>query len=207
MAGASAHSVYSTAVLKLPGRPRSHPRNAPGMPRAIAAVVQRPLPEGRRAPVKCWMRHVARNPACNPSRSSPRFQNKPSGKRLEMPGWIGSANRRCSGGTGDVAQTAPPRPQERGFSGAGITAESQTVQNTLNKEKAEAIFNDPSPSADHASRLVQVDTDAEKLRALAQDATTLPNAPRAAQRTRRPKPFIPDTPMSQIETVQPAERR
>ncbi|CCD30273.1 conserved hypothetical protein; ribonuclease domain [Candidatus Glomeribacter gigasporarum BEG34] len=88
-----------------------------------------------------------------------------------------------------------------------LRPESQTVQNTLNKEKAEAIFNDPSPSADHASRLVQVDTDAEKLRALAQDATTLPNAPRAAQRTRRPKPFIPDTPMSQIETVQPAERR
>src|SRR5260364_55833 len=56
-----------------------------------------------------------------------------------------------------------PRPLlEQGRRSAASQApelrpESQTVQNTLNKEKAEAIFNDPSPSADHASRLVQVD--------------------------------------------------
>src|SRR5260363_283779 len=142
------------------------------------------------------MGHVARSPACKPSRSSPRFQNKPAGKSLEMPELDWKRKPRRRRGRRSAASQAPE-----------LRPESQTVQNTLNKEKADAIFNDPSPSADHASRLVQVDTDAEKLRALAQDATTLPNAPRAAQRTRRPKPFIPDTPMSQIETVQPAERR
>src|SRR5260363_20045 len=175
-------------------------------------------------------RHSRRRPAASSGGTARPLQMLDAPRRAQsgvqsvqkQPAFSEQAVREEAGDAGDglEAQTAAaPEGREtlhkrrrRGRRSAASQApelrpESQTVQNTLNKEKAEAIFNDPSPSADHASRLVQVDTDAEKLRALAQDATTLPNAPRAAQRTRRPKPFIPDTPMSQIETVQPAERR